>query len=179
MDASHPVTWSPLQECQHKKTNNNDHVFPVSPNANGEWEHVTINPAFQPPKNESEDALDDDEEESEPVLTSAEPEEPQKKKNTGGIVTGILLTLLVGGVAGVAYRKRDQKQDPHQFETNWWSGHNSEWWKGDTPIENDTNISPNGLGRTLPYSTIAMSTEEGGDKKWEYSTDDDLHDVVI
>ena len=55
------------------------------------------------------------------------------KSGAGGIVTGVLLVLLVGGVAGVAYRKRSTKEDAHQFETDWWRGNvfDSEWWKGE------------------------------------------------
>ncbi|KAL7531529.1 hypothetical protein ACHAXR_004098, partial [Thalassiosira sp. AJA248-18] len=179
LDESRPVTWSPFEECKHeKKSSQQDFIFPVSPNENGEWEKVTINPTFQVPSNSS-----DEEEANVPVLESVEPEEnpPKKKSNTGGIVSGILITLLVGGLAGVAYRKRSMKEDdPHQFETNWWGGHTNEWWKGDGTIESGTNIAPGGISRTWSYPEDHTLSKDDLDKKWEYSNDHgDLHDVVI
>jgi len=179
LDESTPVTWSPFNECNHAKASTpQSYVFPVAPNPNGEWQHISINPAFQVPSN-GDDNSDSDED---TILESAATpeEEPENKSNTGGIVSGILITLLVGGLAGVAYRKRSMKEDHPQFATDWWREHTSEWWKGETPIESDTNIAPTNIARTWSYPEGHSMSDDTSDKKWEYSNDHgDMHDVVI
>lgn len=163
-----------------------DDIFPVSPNPNGEWEHVTINPAFQVPSSSDED--DEDSEVETPTLKSGFPDDSQdKKSNTGGIVSGVLVSLLVVGAAGMlAYRKRNMKEDdPRQFETDWWKNQfTSEWWKGDDTIEPESrhaNIAPARLTRGWSYPEgHVMSADEVDSKKWEYSNDHgDLHDIIL
>ncbi len=93
-------------------------------------------------------------------------------------MSGIFATLLVGGLAGVMYRKRSMTDKNHQFETDWWRGRNTEWWKGECTIEANTNIAPATLSRTWSYPL-----DQSGDpleKPWEYADElGDLHDVVI
>lgn len=115
------------------------------------------------------------------------------KSGAGGIVTGVLLVLLVGGVAGVAYRKRSTKEDAHQFETDWWRGNvfDSEWWKGEAggAIHSDTNIAPyrssppppkrkstnfdnlmpNTLSRQWSYPPVSSMSEDSLDGERGYS----------
>ncbi|KAL9189747.1 hypothetical protein ACHAXT_009422 [Thalassiosira profunda] len=207
LDGSKPVTWSPLKECQREKTPaQNDVVYPVAPNKeydtwnawpHGGWEavHDTPTTAQETPVNHkisaSKEAKEEAKEEAmeEAVLTSTEPEESPDKSNAGGIVSGVLLSLLVvGGVVGVAYHKRSMKQDPHQFESNWWEGHNTQWWKGDSDVESrDTNIAPrpspsvsSALRKTWSYPEEHALSNDEMDGKREYSKDHgELHDVMI
>jgi len=172
-----PVTWSPYGECNNKKNAKASYqnVFPMEQNANGEWQHITINPKYAVPEaNEG------------PVLeASVEPEEnpQQQEPNVGGVVAGVLIVALLAGVlAGVVYQKRSDAnyQDPAQFATDWWKDHTSEWWKGDSPIESDTNIAPANIPKHISRSW-SYHTEESKDAKWEHSGDEEgsLHDVVI
>jgi hypothetical protein len=95
-------------------------------------------------------------------------------------VSGIFATLLVAGLAGVAYRKRSMKDKSHQFETDWWRGHNIEWWKGESTIEANTNIAPATLSRTWSYPIDQSLSGDSLEKPWEYADElSDLHDVVI
>jgi hypothetical protein len=107
----------------------------MHPNANGEWDHITINPAFRVPSHNATS-----------LGATAVVGASKGKSGAGGIVSGVLVLLLVGGLAGVAYRKRSAREDPHQFETDWWRGKvfDSEWWKGeaDSAIPSGTNIAP-------------------------------------
>ena len=208
-----PVTWSPMNECNHKKSSSpqkdvsSQSVFPVAPKPNGEWEHISINPKFEVPEEES------------PTLQAAAPEADtqDKSNNTGGIVSGVLVSLLVAGIAGVVYRKRNMKEDPHQFDADWWKGHTGDWWKGgdgdgsespqesiwgDGSLEAGTNIasfraSPTKTSRKTfgqegpsdhppqrewSYPEGHTLSNDALDKKlpWEYSNDHgDLHEVVI
>ena len=95
-------------------------------------------------------------------------------------MSGIFATLLVAGLAGVAYRKRSMKDKSHQFETDWWRGHNIEWWKGERTIEATTNIAPATLSRTWSYPIDQSLSGDSLEKPWEYADElSDLHDVVI
>lgn len=177
LDASVPITWSPMEECKHIKKPASKNAFPmampVSPNSDGNWDHIYINPKYQVP----DDEILPHHEVKDPVVQSEEESEDESNK-TGGTVTGVLVSLLLVGVfAGVVYRRRNTKEKGPQFESEWWRGHapGSEWWKGaDSDIEPDTNIAPAKLERSWSYP------EETRDTRWEYNADHgDLHDVVI
>lgn len=184
LDDSTAITWSSFDECNHAKASaSQPFSFPVSPNPNGEWEHISINPAFQVPAHDDEDGGDSSDTDEETLLESAAPEEEtQNKSNTGGIVSGVLITLLVGALAGVVYRKRSMKDDYPQFAADWWKEHSSEWWKGETPIENNTNIAPSNIGvhRTWSYPEGHSMACDSSDKICVYSNEHgDMHDVAI
>ncbi len=141
----------------------------MGPNENGEWQHVTINPKY---------AVHDEDKEV-PVVESAEPDEaPPQKSRAGGIVSGVLLVaLLATGVAGVLYHKRSIAADPEQFVTDWWNSNTTEWWKGDSPIESDTNIAPATIPKHIsqPWSYHVEGSERSPGSPGECS----LHGVVI
>ena len=196
------ITWSPMYECNHKKSSSQQNgsasehmtVFPVAPKPSGEWEHITINPKFEVPSNITEEIEEDDDEEyddeEEPVLakvTAPKYVEPQEENSsrTGGIVSGVLVTLLIVGVAGVVYKKRSMKEDPHQFATDWWQGHIGNWWQqngqdapdspsesiwGDGSIEAGTNIA---RFRDSPVKTSGRKTLDSEQpaalaRQWSY-----------
>jgi hypothetical protein len=157
----------------------------MHPNANGEWDHITINPAFRVPSHNATTSLG--------ATMAVVDDSKEGKSGAGGIVTGVLLVLLVGGVAGVAYRKRSTKEDAHQFETDWWRGNvfDSEWWKGEAggAIHSDTNIAPyrssppppkrkstnfdnlmpNTLSRQWSYPPVSSMSEDSLDGERGYS----------
>lgn len=143
----------------------------MHPNANGEWDHIMINPVFRvPPHNAT-------------TLEATTVDDSKEKSGAGGIVSGILITLLVGGLAGVAYKKRSMREDPHQFETDWWRGHvfDSEWWKGDSDnntIDSHTNIAPHTLSRQCSYPAAHSMSEDSLEWEREYDNSD-LHDIII
>lgn len=67
------------------------------------------------------------------------------KKTSSGVVSSLLITLLVIGVVGVAYKKRRSRRK-QTFESDWWKSGTFEpqWWKGDGDIglDHDENIAP-------------------------------------
>ena len=215
------VTWSPYSECSltqgefmgsHNTPSAADQldVFPVAPKPNGEWEHVSINPKFEVPANVSKEIdlmkiteeFEEYLEEKKEALHAAAPEDNiQQKSNIGGIVSGVVGTLLIVGVAGVLYKKRSMKDGSAQFDSDWWSGHTSDWWAsvqgggqgsptesvfGDGSIGSDemgSNIAPKTLQRQWSYPeghTLSHDSLDDPTKKWEHSIDfGDLHDVMI
>ena len=120
-------------------------------------------------------------------MTAPEYVEPQEETSpsTGGIVSGVLVTLLIVGVASVVYKKRSMKEDPHQFSTDWWQGHIGNWWQqdgedapnspsesiwGDGSIEAGTNIA--GF-RDSPVKTSGRKTLDSEQpaalvRQWSY-----------
>jgi hypothetical protein len=168
LDESTNISWSPLSECTQLAWINEQNDASTNPN-----EHIWINPVYKVPSGVSGGAKG-----APPV--GALSDDSHYESNTGGIITGILAALLVGGLASVAYRNRSMKENSHPFEADWRRGHNTEWWKGKNKIEPNTNIAPATLSRTWSYPIDQSLSGDSLEKPWEYADDlCDLHDVVI
>eukprot|EP00578_Thalassiosira_sp_NH16_P016203 CAMPEP_0181125462 /NCGR_PEP_ID=MMETSP1071-20121207/27064_1 /TAXON_ID=35127 /ORGANISM="Thalassiosira sp., Strain NH16" /LENGTH=759 /DNA_ID=CAMNT_0023210909 /DNA_START=46 /DNA_END=2325 /DNA_ORIENTATION=+ len=217
LDESTPVTWSPFDECaKREEPSIPKNIFPVAPNSDDSGNGSFLGGSSGDSRDGASDGSDlssyispSDTKVELPILEAAAPEEEdspaeESNGNTGGIVSGILVTLLVAAVAGVAYHKRlsaNDDGDTISFNADWWTGqHTIEWWKGDpdSPVERDTNIAPASLARGSSVESNpgcdnmmdvarqwsypgdhAMSSGDdvGEDKKWECIGD--LQDVVI
>jgi hypothetical protein len=125
------VTWSPLEQCSKKSE---------TAAKNG----VTESIAF----------IEEEIEESEASKST-------KNSNTTPILCSLLAIMVVGGVAGFVYFKRDQREE-HEYDAD------AVW------PPPGSNLAP--MGRTWTYPASGDSNPTS----WEYSNQHGpLHDVVI
>ena len=173
--SSRLVTWSPFSECVHEKTSttSSQNIQVLGPNADGSYDHITINPAFRVPPH------------PEPILEEKTPVDGSNN-NASGIVSSLLITLLVIGVAGVVYEKRRSRRT-QTFESDWWKSETfeSQWWKGDGDIglDRDENIAPAQLFSPPPnrtnFKTYDGSVSIGPSVSWTGSSSMDELDRQI
>ncbi|KAL7461415.1 hypothetical protein ACHAXS_001835 [Conticribra weissflogii] len=162
-----PITWSPLEECQHKQQSSPEHLLPFS---SGDIETKSS------ANDDMIEAIEVDigKEAVAPVVVNIPRPESKAtsshkvKSNVAAITSCLLAIVLVGGL--VVYRKSKQSKDieQHRFDAN------AVW-----PPPMDSSFAP---ARTWQYPPDhSMSTTNASQPNtWDHSKEfGDLHNVVI
>lgn len=143
MKESELIYWTPLEECNKKPSETASHNTVV--------ESVEL----------IEEEILESEEANAKARASAQ---SSKKSKSAAVLSTFLVVVMVGGVVGVIYMKRDQKErDTHEYDAD------AVW------PPPGSNLAP--MGRTWSYPA---SHSLSSDANWEYSNKHgDLHDVAI
>lgn len=108
---------------------------------------------------ESVELIEEEIEESEAEVKARG--ESTKKSSTTAIMSSLLVVIMVGGIAGFAYLKRDRREE-HEYDAD------AVW------PPPGSNLAP--MGRTWTYP----ASGDTNPSSWEYSNQHGaLHDVVI
>ena len=108
---------------------------------------------------ESVELIEEEIEESESVVKAKGAN--TKKSNTTAVLSSLLAVIMVGGVAGFAYLRRDRRED-HVYDAD------AVW------PPPGSNLAP--MGRTWTYP----ASGDTNPSSWEYSNQHGaMHDVII